>query len=116
MSKPKSVWQVVDQVLDLIGLINLPLVSTEVLLVVEAPAKSGESVDEVLPVLRQLLRHADPIQGPQTRQVVHNQRADGVWQLLAEVIQQRLLDDAVDAGPRKPPRPSKYYTSTIQLI
>ena len=50
---------------------------------VEAPEQSGESVDVVLPVLR----HADPVQGPQTRQVVHNQRADGVWQLLAEVIQ-----------------------------
>ena len=54
---------------------------------VEAPEQSGESVDVVLPVLRQHLRHADPVQGPQTRQVVHNQRADGVWQLLAEVIQ-----------------------------
>ena len=88
----------VDKVVDFIGLINLPLISTEVLLVVEAPEQSGESVDVVL---RQLLRHADPIQGPQTRQVVHNQRADGVWQLLAEVTQQRLLDDPADAGPRE---------------
>ena len=94
MSKPKSVWQVVDQVLDLIGLINLPLVSTEVLLVVEAPEQSGESVDVVL---RQLLRHADPVQGPQTRHGV----ADGVRQLLAEVTQQRLLDDPKYAGSRK---------------
>ena len=73
--------------MDLIGLIDLPLVSTQVLVVVEAPEESGESVDEVLPVLNQHLGHADPVQGPQTRQVVHNQRADGVWQLLAEVIQ-----------------------------
>ena len=51
----------VDKVIDLIGLINLPLISTEVLVMVEAPEQSGESVD--------------------------NQRADGVWQLLAEVIQ-----------------------------
>ena len=87
--------------MDLIGLINLLFISTEVLVVVEAPEQSGESVDEVLPVLRQHLRHADPVQGPQTRQVLHNQSADGVWQLLAEVTQQRLLDDAADAGPRK---------------
>ena len=87
--------------MDLIGLINLPLVSTEVLVVVEAPEESGESVDEVLPVLHQHLGHADPIQGPQARQVVHNQRADGVRQLLAEVTQQRLLDDPADAGPSK---------------
>ena len=91
----------VDKVVNLIGLIDLPLVSTEVLVVVEAPEESGESVDEVLPVLHQHLRHADPIQGPQTRQVLHNQRADGVWQLLAEVTQQRLLDDGADAGPSK---------------
>ena len=87
--------------MDLIGLINLPLVSTQVLVVVEAPEESGESVDEVLPVLHQHLGHADPIQGPQARQVVHNQRADGVRQLLAEVTQQRLLDDPADAGPSK---------------
>ena len=87
--------------MDLIGLINLPLVSTQVLVVVEAPEESGESVDEVLPVLHQHLGHADPIQGPQTRQVLHNQRADGVWQLVAEVTQQRLLDDPADAGPSK---------------
>ncbi len=91
----------VDKVIDLIGLINLPLISTEVLVMVEAPEQSGESVDVVLPVLRQHLRHADPVQGPQTRQVVHNQRADGVWQLLAKVIQQRLLDDGADAEPSK---------------
>ena len=84
---PKSIWQVVDKVIDLIGLINLPLISTEVLVMVEIPEQSGESVDVVLPVLRQHLRHADPVQGPQTRQVLHNQRADGVWQLLAEVTQ-----------------------------
>ena len=77
----------VDKVIDLIGLINLPLISTEVLVMVEAPEQSGESVDVVLPVLRQHLRHADPVQGPQTRKVLHNQRNDGVWQLLAEVIQ-----------------------------
>ena len=87
--------------MDLIGLINLPLVSTQVLVVVEAPKESGESVDEVLPVLHKHLGHADPIQGPQARQVVHNQRADGVRQLLAEVTQQRLLDDPADAGPSK---------------
>ena len=87
--------------MDLIGLINLPLVSTQVLVVVEAPEESGESVDEVLPVLHQHLGHADPIQGPQTRQVLHNQRADGVRQLLAEVTQLRLLDDPADAGPSK---------------
>ena len=87
--------------MDLIGLINLLLISTEVLMVVEAPEQTGESVDEVLPVLRQLLRHADPVQGPQTRQIVDNQRADGVWQLVAEVTQQRLLDDPADAGPRE---------------
>ena len=87
--------------MDLIGLINRLLISTQVLVVVEAPEQSGESVNVVLPVLRQLLRHADPIQGPQTRQVVDHQRADGVWQLLAEVTQQRILDDAADAGPRK---------------
>ena len=91
----------VDKVIDLIGLINLPLISTEVLVMVEAPEQSGESVDVVLPVLRQHLRHADPVQGPQTRQVLHNQRADGVWQLLAEVTQQRLLDDGADAEPSK---------------
>ena len=85
----------VDKVVDFIGLINLPLISTEV---VEAPEQSGESVDVVL---RQLLRHADPVQGPQTRQVVHNQSADGVRQLLAEVTQQRLLDDPTDAGSRE---------------
>ena len=73
--------------MDLIGLIDLPLISTQVLVVVEAPEQSGESVNVVLPVLRQLLRHADPIQGPQTCQVVDHQRADGVWQLLAEVTQ-----------------------------
>ena len=88
----------VDKVIDLIGLINLPLISTEVLVMVEAPEQSGESVDVVL---RQLLRHADPVQGPQTRQVVHNQRVDGVWQLLAKVTQQRLLDDPTDAGSRE---------------
>ena len=88
----------VDKVVDFIGLINLPLISTEVLLVVEAPEQSGESVDVVL---RQLLRHADPVQGPQTRQVVHNQSADGVRQLLAEVTKQRLLDDPTDAGSRE---------------
>ena len=87
--------------MDLIGLINLPLVSTQVLVVVEAPEESGESVDEVLPVLHQHLGHADPIQGPQAGQVVHNQRADGVRQLVAEVTQQRLLDDPADAGPSK---------------
>ena len=87
--------------MDLIGLIDLPLISTEVLVVVEAPEQLGKPVDEVLPVLHQHLGHADPVQGPQTRQVVHNQRADGVRQLLAEVTQQRLLDDAADAGPRK---------------
>ena len=87
--------------MDLIGLINLPLVSTQVLVVVEAPKESGESVDEVLPVLHQHLGHADPVQGPQAGQVVHNQRADGVWQLVAEVTQQRLLDDPADAGPSK---------------
>ena len=91
----------VDKVIDLIGLINLPLISTEVLVMVEAPEQSGESVDEVLPVLHQHLGHADPVQGPQTRQVVHNQRADRVWQLVAEVTQQRLLDDPADAGPRE---------------
>ena len=87
--------------MDLIGLINLPLVSTQVLVVVEAPEQLGKPVDEVLPVLHQHLGHADPVQGPQTRQVVHNQRADGVRQLLAEVTQQRLLDDPADAGPRE---------------
>ena len=87
--------------MDLIGLIDLPLISTQVLMVVEAPEQLGKPVDEVLPVLHQHLGHADPIQGPQARQVVHNQRADGVWQLVAEVTQQRLLDDAADAGPRK---------------
>ena len=87
--------------MDLIGLINLPLVSTQVLVVVEAPEQLSEPVDEVLPVLHQHLGHADPIQGPQARQVVHNQRADGVRQLLAEVTQQRLLDDPADAGPRE---------------
>ena len=56
-------------------------------MVVEAPKESGESVDEVLPVLHKHLGHADPIQGPQTRQVVDNQRADGVRQLVAEVTQ-----------------------------
>ena len=84
----------VDKVIDLIGLINLPLISTEVLVMVEAPEQSGESVDVVL---RQLLRHADPVQGPQTRHGV----ADGVRQLLAEVTQQRLLDDPTDAGSRE---------------
>ena len=73
--------------MDLIGLIDLPLISTQVLVMVEAPEQLSEPVDEVLPVLHQHLGHADPIQGPQTRQVLHNQRADGVWQLLAEVIQ-----------------------------
>ena len=87
--------------MDLIGLINLPLVSTQVLVVVEAPEESGESIDEVLPVLHQHLGHADPIQGPQARHVVHTQRADGVGQLLAKVTQQRLLDDPADAGPRE---------------
>ena len=56
-------------------------------MVVEAPEQLREPVDEVLPVLHEYLGHAHPVQGPQTRQVVHNQRADGVWQLLAEVIQ-----------------------------
>ena len=87
--------------MDLIGLIDLPLISTQVLMVVEAPEQLGKPVDEVLPVLHQHLGHADPVQGPQTRQVVHNQRADGVGQLLAEVTQQRLLDDPADAGPSK---------------
>ena len=87
--------------MDLIGLIDLPLISTQVLMVVEAPEQLGKPVDEVLPVLHQHLGHADPIQGPQTRQVVHNQRADRVWQLVAEVTQQRLLDDGADAGPSK---------------
>ena len=77
----------VDKIIDLIGLINLPLFSTEVLVMVEAPEQSGESVDVVLPVLHQHLGNADPIQCPQTRQVLHNQRADGVWQLLSEVTQ-----------------------------
>ena len=87
--------------MDLIGLIDLPLISTQVLVMVEAPEQLSEPVDEVLPVLHQHLGHADPIQGPQARQVVHNQRADGVGQLLAEVTQQRLLDDPADAGPSK---------------
>ena len=87
--------------MDLIGLIDLPLISTQVLVVVEAPEQLGKPVDEVLPVLHQHLGHADPVQGPQTRQVLHNQRADGVWQLLAEVTQQRLLDDGADAEPSK---------------
>ena len=87
--------------MDLIGLIDLPLISTQVLVMVEAPEQLGKPVDEVLPVLHQHLGHADPVQGPQTRQVVDHQRVDGVWQLLAEVTQQRLLDDAADAGPRK---------------
>ena len=73
--------------MDLIGLIDLPLISTQVLVVVEAPEQLGKPVDEVLPVLHQNLRHADPVQGPQTRQIVNNQRADGVWQLVAEVTQ-----------------------------
>ena len=87
--------------MDLIGLIDLPLISTEVLVVVEAPEQLGKPVDEVLPVLHQHLGHADTVQGPQAVQVVHNQRADGVRQLLAEVTQQRLLDDPADAGPSK---------------
>ena len=87
--------------MDLIGLIDLPLISTEVLVVVEAPEQLGKPVDEVLPVLHEYLGHAHPVQGPQTRQVVHNQRADRVWQLVAEVTQQRLLDDPADAGPSK---------------
>ena len=87
--------------MDLIGLIDLPLISTQVLVVVEAPEQLGKPVDEVLPVLHQHLGHADPVQGPQTCQVVHNQRADRVWQLVAEVTQQRLLDDPADAGPRE---------------
>ena len=87
--------------MDLIGLIDLPLISTQVLVMVEAPEQLSEPVDEVLPVLHQHLGHADPVQGQQARQVVHNQRADGVWQLLAKVTQQRLLDDGADAGPSK---------------
>ena len=70
-------------------------------MVVEAPEQLREPVDEVLPVLHEYLGHAHPVQGPQTRQVVDNQRADGVWQLVAEVTQQRLLDDPADAGPRE---------------
>merc|ERR1719410_2499383 len=62
---PKSIWQVVDKVIDLIGLINLPLISTEVLVVVEISEQSGESVDVVLPVLRQLpLQTGLPNQDP----------------------------------------------------
>ena len=36
--------------------------------VLDSAEQSGESVDVVLPVLRQHLRHADPVQDPQTRQ------------------------------------------------
>ena len=52
---------------------------------VEAPEQSGESVDVVLPVLRQHLRHADPVQGPppHTRQVLHNQQPVSWWSLAA---------------------------------